>query len=173
MHDLTLFKNIRLVISDVDGVLTAGDIIISDSGEETKMFNVHDGFGIRLLLKQGIEFAVISARCTRTVQVRMEKLGVPHVYQGNENKIPAFEALLDKLALKPEEVAYIGDDWADLPLLNRVGLPIAVANAVPEVKAKARYITTAAGGSGAVREVAIQLLRAQGHYDALLAQYDG
>ena len=172
MTDLTLFAGIRLVISDVDGVLTSGDIIISDSGDETKIFNVQDGFGIRLLLKQGIAFAVISARSTRTVQVRMEKLGVQHVYQGSENKIPAFEALLDKLALKPEEVAYVGDDWADLPVLNRVGLPIAVANAMPEVKARARYITTALGGSGAIREVAMQLLRAQGCYDSLLAQYD-
>jgi len=167
-----LFANIRLVISDVDGVLTAGEIILADSGDEMKIFHVHDGLGIRLLLKQGIEFAVISARSTRTVQLRMEKLGVQHVYQGNENKIPAFEALLDKLGVTPEEVAYIGDDWLDLPLFNRVGLPIAVANAAPEVKAKARYITTCCGGSGAVREVAMQLLRAQGCYEALLAEYD-
>jgi 3-deoxy-D-manno-octulosonate 8-phosphate phosphatase (KDO 8-P phosphatase) len=172
MVDLTLFANIRLLISDVDGVLTAGDIIISDSGAETKIFHVHDGFAIQLLLQQGIEFAAISARSTPTVQLRMEKLGVTHFYQGNKNKLPAFLALLEQLSLQPQQVAYIGDDWVDLPLLNRVGLPIAVANAVSEVKAKARYITACRGGSGAVREVIMHLLQAQGLYDTALAKYD-
>lgn len=171
MIDLTAFATIRLLISDVDGVLTSGDIILSDSGEETKVFNVQDGFAIRLLLKQNIPFAVISSRQVECVRHRMHNLGVQHIYQGNENKIPAFETLLTQLNILPEQVAYIGDDWPDLPLLRRVGLPIAVANAVCEVKSVARYITSATGGSGAVREVIINLLRAQNKYESLLAEY--
>jgi 3-deoxy-D-manno-octulosonate 8-phosphate phosphatase (KDO 8-P phosphatase) len=171
MNHLDRFAKIRLLISDVDGVLTSGAIILSDLGHETKIFNVQDGFGIRLLMKQGIAFAIISSRSTPSVTIRMQKLGVQHIYQGNENKLPAFEELLNQLQLSPDQVAYIGDDWPDLRLLERVGLAIAVANAVPEVKTKAHYITSCPGGSGAVREVVMKILQAQGIYEEALAEY--
>ncbi len=166
-----LFSSIKLLISDVDGVMTAGHIIISDLGHEIKVFNVHDGLGILLLLKKQIGVAVLSSRECVGVTKRCEMLGIKHVYQGIKNKALAFEELLKIYKVKPEEVAYIGDDWQDLCVFNRVGLAIAVENAVPEVKAKAGYITKLKGGEGAVREVAIKILQAQGAYEALLAEY--
>lgn len=167
-----IFENIKLLICDVDGVMTSGEIILSDLNHEIKAFHVHDGFGIQLLLQNNIEVAVISSRNTPSVNERMAKLGVKHVYQGIQEKLVAFESLLKKLQIKDQHVAYIGDDWPDLPVLNRVGMPIAVSNAVPEVQAQAKYITTCPGGRGAVREVVMKILAAQGHDKTLLAKYN-
>ena len=135
------FSPIKLLICDVDGVLTSGEIIVSDQHHEIKAFHVHDGFGIELLLKKNIEVAIISGRNVPSVEKRAQQLGIKHVYQGATQKVIALEDLLKKLQLDPQAVACVGDDWPDLPLFHRVGLPIAVANAVPEVKAKTAYIT--------------------------------
>jgi 3-deoxy-D-manno-octulosonate 8-phosphate phosphatase (KDO 8-P phosphatase) len=173
MHSLDdLFAKVKLLIADVDGVMTAGGICITDEGKEIKTFHVQDGFGIRLLLVNQIEFAVITSRSCQAVDLRMKYLGVKHVFQGAKDKLPVFKSLLNDLKIEAEEVAYIGDDWPDLPVLCQVGLPIAVANAVPEVKARALYTTDCVGGAGAVREVAMHILQAKKLYEAALASYE-
>ena len=144
---------IRLVAFDVDGVFTDGRFYLSDDGVESKAFHTQDGFGIRQLLNAGIEVAVISGRQSGAVEQRMEELGVPHVVQGCRNKVAALDDLLAELRLTPEQCAFVGDDIPDLPLLKTVGFSIAVANAVPEVREQCDFTTTAAGGTGAVREV--------------------
>ncbi|MCD6046419.1 MAG: kdsC [Gammaproteobacteria bacterium] len=166
-----LFAKIKLLIADVDGVMTSGDICITDEGKEIKTFNVQDGFGIRLLLVNKIDFAVITSRSCQAVDLRMKYLGVKHVFQGAKDKLPVFKSLLNDLKIEAHEVAYIGDDWPDLPVLCQVGLPIAVANAVPEVKARALYTTDCVGGAGAVREVVMHILRAKNLYESALANF--
>jgi len=167
-----LFSSVKLLICDVDGVLTRGDIAFLDTGDEMKTFHTQDGLGMRLLLDESIWIAGITKRRCNGVSLRFEQLGIKHLYQGVQDKLPVFEKLLDELELPASAVAYMGDDWPDLPVLNRVGLPIAVANAVPEVKAKAKYITTMEGGKGAVREVAMCILQAKGLMAKVLGQYD-
>ena len=171
MNNDESFKGIKLLVTDVDGVLTSGKVIRADSGEELRAFNTQDGFGIKILMGCGIEYAVISSKKSASTQLRMQQLGLNHIYLGYENKVPALEDLLQKLNLSPEQVAYMGDDWPDIAIFNRVGLPIAVANAVLEVKNKAQYVTESTGGKGAVREVIMRILQAQGLYESLLAQY--
>lgn len=152
---------VRLVVFDVDGVFTDGRLYYGPSGEELKVFHVHDGQGVKRLLRQGVAAAVISGRDSAAVSRRMQDLGIAHVFQGDEDKLPIFERLLKKLALKPEETACVGDDLPDLPLLEAAGLAIAVANALPAVRAKAHLVTGAMGGAGAVREVCDLILAAR------------
>ena len=144
---------IRLVVFDVDGVFTDGRFYLADDGTETKAFNTQDGYGVRRLLGAGIAVAVISGRRSGAVERRMKELGVAHVFQGCGDKVHVFEGLLADLQLEADSAAYVGDDIPDLHLLQCVALPIAVANAVPEVKKACAWVTTAAGGFGAVREV--------------------
>jgi 3-deoxy-D-manno-octulosonate 8-phosphate phosphatase (KDO 8-P phosphatase) len=151
----------RLVAFDVDGVFTDGRFYLSNDGVESKSFNTQDGFGIRQLLKAGLEVAVISGRESPAVGVRMNELGVQHVIQGNADKVAAFEALVRQLGISEKETVYVGDDVPDLPLLRRVGVSVAVSNAHGEVKAECDYTTTAAGGFGAVREVCDLILNAR------------
>ena len=155
---------VRLVVFDVDGVFTDGQLYYGPGGEELKVFHVHDGQGVKRLLKSGVAAAVISGRDSAAVTRRMQDLGIVHVFQGDEDKLPIFERLLKKLALSPEEVACVGDDLPDLPLLEAAGFAIAVANALPVVRAKAHHVTGAAGGDGAVREICdlIMAARVQG-----------
>ena len=153
---------VRLVVFDVDGVFTDGRLYYGPGGEELKVFHVHDGQGVKRLLRQGVAVAVISGRDSAAVSRRMQDLGIAHVFQGDEDKLPIFERLLKKLALKPEETACVGDDLPDLPLLEQAGLAVAVANALPEVRAKAHLVTGATGGAGAVREVCDLILAARG-----------
>ena len=167
-----LFLPIRCVISDVDGVLTNGQIIVSEQQHEIKVFHVQDGLGILWLQKQGIPFAVITGRTCKAVEMRMKSLGVEYIYQGHHKKLSAFEDILQRLQLKSEEIAYVGDDLPDILLMKRVGLAIAVANASPETKAHAHWVTQASGGAGAIREVAVELLKAKGLYENVLADYD-
>lgn len=169
--DSSVWAQVKLLIVDVDGVLTDGRLYLSDLQHELKAFAVQDGFGMRLLLRHQVEVAVITARQSPLVQWRMQSLGLRHVYQGASAKLPVYQQLQQQLQLAPEQVAYMGDDWPDLPVLARVGVPIAVANAVPEVQAVARYQTQASGGGGAVREVAMHILKAKGVYQMELARY--
>lgn len=152
---------IKLVIFDVDGVLTDRKIYLSDTGEEQKAFNTHDGLGMKLLLKTGVEIGIISARSSVPVTKRMSELGVKHVFQGRPNKVETLEELLQQLNMSLEQVAYVGDDLPDLPVMRRVGLGIAVADAIPFVREHADWQTKAIGGEGAAREVCDLMMQAQ------------
>ena len=144
--------NIKLLILDVDGVLTDGKIYFSDNGMETKSFDVRDGIGLKLLLNNKIEVAIISGRKSKATAKRVHELGIKHVYLGISDKILPFNKLKKKLNLKNENVAYMGDDIPDLSIMQTVGFSIAVADATPKILAIADYITKAKGGNGAVRE---------------------
>lgn len=156
--------NIKLFILDVDGVLTDGKIWYSDNGEEQKMFHTQDGLGIKRLKQAGIDIAVISGRQSPAVTRRMNELNISDVHQGISNKMDIFQQLLKKYKIAPENVASIGDDLPDLPLLENSGIAIAVHNAVPEIKSIANYCTNRSGGEGAVREACEWLLTLKQHY---------
>ena len=160
---------VKLAMFDVDGVLTDGRLCYSDDGRELKAFHVHDGFGLKRLIANGIEVAVITARMSHMVTERTAELGIAHVYQGQDNKLACYEQLIHALKLAPEQCCYCGDDLPDLAVMQRVGLSIAVANAHPWVRERARWRTQARGGEGAARELCDLLLAAQGHAEDLLA----
>jgi 3-deoxy-D-manno-octulosonate 8-phosphate phosphatase (KDO 8-P phosphatase) len=157
-------KKIKVVAMDVDGVLTDGRIIIDSNGVETKNFDVQDGFGIVFLKKCGIKTAIISARDSDVVAHRAKDLQIDSVYVGVYPKTSAFEKLLKEFRVNEKEVCFIGDDLADLAVMRRCGVSIAVANAVFEVKQIADHVTTKKGGKGAVREAIEMILKAQGHW---------
>nr|WP_219821079.1 3-deoxy-manno-octulosonate-8-phosphatase KdsC [Oceanisphaera arctica] len=156
---------IKLLICDVDGVLSDGMIYLGNQGEEYKSFCTKDGFGIKALLNAGIQVAVITGRDSRIVSERMASLGVTHVYQGQSDKMHSYRALLATLKLGPEQVAYIGDDVVDLTVMQDCGLGVAVADAHPLVLQQADYITRIDGGRGAVRELCDLLLDARGELE--------
>ncbi|MBW5405435.1 3-deoxy-manno-octulosonate-8-phosphatase KdsC [Morganella morganii] len=156
---------IRLLICDVDGVMSDGLIYQGNNGEELKAFNVRDGYGIRCLLTSGIEVAIITGRKAKLLEDRANTLGITHLYQGQSDKLLAYRELLDKLAVRPGEVAYIGDDLIDWPVMAEVGLSAAVADAHPLLLPKADYVTQIAGGRGAVRELCDLILLAQNKLD--------
>jgi len=152
---------LRLLAFDVDGVFTDGRFYLSDDGIETKAFNTQDGYGIRRLIDAGYEVAVISGRRSAAAEKRMAELGVRHVVLGTRDKVAAFDELIAGLGFDAHECAYAGDDLPDLPLLDKVGYSIAVANAVEEVRDFCDYTTKAAGGHGAVREICDLVLAAR------------
>lgn len=156
---------IHLLICDVDGVMSDGLIYMGNNGEELKAFNVRDGYGIRCLLTSGVEVAIITGRKAKLLADRAITLGITHLYQGQSDKLLAYRELLDKLVLRPEQVAYIGDDLIDWPVMAEVGLSVAVADAHPLLLPKADYITQIAGGRGAVRELCDLILLAQDKLD--------
>lgn len=160
MSDDKLVK-IRLVAFDVDGVFTDGRFYLSNAGVESKAFYTQDGFGVRQLLATGIDVVVISGRKSDAVEKRMSELGVTHVIQGCDDKVAALDRIIADLGITPAECAYVGDDIPDLPLLNHVGVSVAVANAVSELRQQCDISTSAAGGHGAVREVCDLVLAAQ------------
>ncbi len=162
---------IGLLILDVDGVLTEGGIYMDDQGSEHKRFDVRDGHGIKLLHKRGLRVAIISGRCSSVVAYRAEELGIRDVFQGAARKEPAFDRVLATTDTDPASVATVGDDLVDLPLMTRSGLAVTVADAHPEVRKRAHWITTASGGRGAVREVADRLLAIQGHWQAVIDEH--
>ncbi|CAG1021339.1 3-deoxy-D-manno-octulosonate 8-phosphate phosphatase (KDO 8-P phosphatase) [Patescibacteria group bacterium] len=164
-------KKLKLLILDVDGVLTDGRLFFDNDGNEYKSFHARDGHGIKLLQKTGVAVAVISGRKSETVERRMKQLGIELIYQGYENKISAFEEILEKIAITPEQAAHVGDDLLDLPLMKRVGLAIAVRDANFAVKQYADWCTTLTGGCGAVREVCDLIMQAQGSFDSILNDY--
>jgi len=154
-------SDIRLVAFDVDGVFTDGRFYLSEDGVESKAFHTQDGYGIRQLLDEGIDVAVISGRRSGAVQKRMAELGVSHVLLGCRDKVAALDEITVELGISVAECAYVGDDIPDLPLLNHVGVSIAVANAVPELHEQCDLSTSASGGAGAVREVCELILGAR------------
>ena len=162
---------VKVMIFDVDGVLTDGSLTYGPDGEVTKTFFVLDGLGIQLLNKTGVQTAIISARKSPIVVKRAADLGIAHVYQGIHDKRIGFAELLQATGVTPEECGYIGDDVIDLPLFTRVGLAITVPSGHPEVQHRAHYVTRIAGGKGAVREVCDMIMRAQGTYEQALAPY--
>ena len=162
---------IRLLIFDVDGVLTDGSLFVGDDGQEYKAFNSRDGHGIKMLLKYGVEIAIITGRTSRVVEYRMANLGITHVYQGKLDKLPAYEELRGKLGISPEETAYVGDDVVDLPVMRRVGLAIAVQDAHPLVRQHSHWQTPSTGGRGAARDVCEMLMEAKGVLREELGHY--
>lgn len=163
--------NIKLVIFDVDGVLTDGSLFIGDDGQEYKAFNSKDGHGMRMLQDGGVEIAIITGRISKVVEHRMKDLGIKRVYQGKREKLPAYEELLNDVQLSHDEVAYVGDDVVDLPVMCKVGLAIGVQDAHPMVKRHAHWITEQPGGKGAGRNVCELILEARGKLDDMLASY--
>jgi 3-deoxy-D-manno-octulosonate 8-phosphate phosphatase (KDO 8-P phosphatase) len=159
-------KNVRLIIFDVDGVLTDGSLFIGDDGQEYKAFNSKDGHGMVMLQHSGVQIAIITGRTSEVVRIRMASLGIERVYQGRRDKLPAYEELKRETGLDDARIAYVGDDVVDLPVMTRVGLAIAVQDAHPLARQYAHWTTLAGGGRGAAREVCEMLMDAQGTLQA-------
>lgn len=164
-------KPIKLLILDVDGVMTDGRIIYDDDEKETKAFDVKDGHGIKLLMRAGIDVAIITARESKVVIHRAKNLGIEMVYQKAMDKTAAFEDILKKKQLSSQETAYIGDELVDIPLLRKVGFAVAVKDAVEDVKKYVNYVTEKNGGYGAVREICELILKTQGKWKQATARY--
>ena len=164
-------QEVIFILSDVDGVLTDGGIIYDNQGIETKRFHTRDGLGIKLWTQAGFRFGLLTGRVSHIVKLRANELGIDPVRQGFEDKLPAACALLEELDLTAEQVCYIGDDLPDLPVMKYVGWGVAVADAAPEVRAAADYVTTTPGGHGAVREVIEIALKAKQRWGELLTKY--
>lgn len=161
----------KLVIFDVDGVLTDGSLFFGDNGQEYKAFNSRDGHGIKMLMKYGVEIAIITGRTSKVVEHRVANLGIKHVYQGAQDKLICFNDLIAKLGIRAEETAYVGDDVVDLPVMTKVGLAIAVQDAHPFVKQHAHWQTPNRGGHGAGRDVCELLIEARGQLKSELESY--
>lgn len=168
---VTRAARVKLMIFDVDGILTDGSLHYGPDGESIKTFNVLDGHGIKLLQQSGVMTAIISARKSPIVARRAADLGIQHLFQGVHDKRSAFELLLADTRIDADACGFIGDDVIDLPILLRVGFAASVPNAHAEVKSRVHYVTQASGGRGAARELCDFILRAQGNYEAVLAPY--
>jgi 3-deoxy-D-manno-octulosonate 8-phosphate phosphatase (KDO 8-P phosphatase) len=166
-----LCRPIELILSDVDGVLTDGGIWYDNQGVEIKSFHIRDGLGIKLWQRAGFKFGLLTARTSHIVKLRALELGIDVVRQGFENKLPAAIDILRELQLSAEQTCYIGDDLTDLPVIRHVGLGIAVADAVSEVRSAASYITKTTGGRGAVREVIELVLKGKNRWDDIVQRY--
>lgn len=164
-------KTIKLVIFDVDGVLTDGSLFLGDDGLEYKAFNSRDGHGMKMLQESGVTVAIITGRTSKVVDYRMQSLGIEHVYQGQHDKRIAFTELLEKMQLTPEQVAYVGDDVVDLPVMSKVGLAIAVQDAHSMVVKHSHWQTPSCGGRGAGRDVCEMLMEAHGVLQETLDSY--
>jgi YrbI family 3-deoxy-D-manno-octulosonate 8-phosphate phosphatase len=164
-------QKIKLFVMDVDGVMTEGSMIINSNQEDTKIFNVKDGVGIELLHFGGIKTAIITREYSRVVAFRAQRLKIEDIYQGIEDKLSAFKELAIKYTLKYEEMAYMGDDLPDIPVLKIAGLSICVKDAASEVKRVSHYITSKNGGKGAIREAVNLILKAQGRLEETINSY--
>jgi len=164
-------KAVKVLILDIDGVMTDGRIIYGIYGEELKFFDVQDGFGIFLLNRAGIRSVIVTAKRSRIVKMRGRDLKVARVYHGYTDKLIPFNKILKRFKVAPEEVCFIGDDLIDIPVLKRVGFAVAVPNAVDEVKAASHHITSKTGGRGAVREICDLLLKSQNKWDSATSKY--
>jgi 3-deoxy-D-manno-octulosonate 8-phosphate phosphatase (KDO 8-P phosphatase) len=162
---------VKLLLMDCDGVLTDGRITLVEGGDEQKSFHTRDGHGLVLLHRAGLRSGIISGRTSRLVVTRAADLGVAYVRQGALDKLEVFEELLAEAAVEPSEVAFVGDDVVDIPLMRRSGLAVAVADAGRDAREAAHYVTGLPGGFGAVREVCELILKSQGHWDELLKRY--
>ena len=161
----------KLLVFDVDGVLTDGRLLLGDNGVEYKAFHSRDGHGMKMLARTGVELAIITGRRSQLVTERMASLGITHVHQGHASKLPVFEKLVSDLALSDPEAAYVGDDVVDLGIMARVGLAVAVANAHPLVLERAHWHTQNEGGRGAAREVCDLIMHAQGTLEGMHREY--
>jgi 3-deoxy-D-manno-octulosonate 8-phosphate phosphatase (KDO 8-P phosphatase) len=164
-------SRIKLLLMDCDGVLTDGRLWLTENGEEQKSFNTKDGLGLALLHRAGLKSGIISGRKSIAVERRAQELGIEFLRQGDEQKIAAFEEVLRLAGVNEEEVAFVGDDLSDIPLMQRSELSVAVADAVEEARALAHYVTRAEGGRGAVREVVEIILKSQGRWNDLIEGY--
>jgi len=171
MEYKALAAKVRLIVFDVDGVLTTGQLVFGHEGEELKIFHCQDGLGISAARRAGLKTAIITGRWTTMVELRSAELRIDAVCQGVIDKLGALKELLKKYDITMEQVAYVGDDLNDLAVMTKVGLPCAVNNAVPEVKEIARYVAGRSGGSGAAREVIEMILKAQGKWTDIVAAY--
>lgn len=163
--------NIKMVIFDVDGVLTDGSLFLGDDGLEYKAFNSRDGHGMKMLQKSGVSIGIITGRTSKVVEYRMASLGIEHVYQGQLDKMVGFNDLVEKTGLSMDEIAYVGDDVVDLPVMIKVGLAIAVQDAHPLVLKHAHWQTSKPGGRGAGRDVCEMIMEARGTLDSAMAEY--
>lgn len=163
-------RDVKLVILDVDGVMTDGRIVIDDNGLEQRNFDIKDGLGVVALQMSGVDVAIITSKKSGSVRHRAEELKIKRFHEGIRKKTEPYEQMLAEMGIGDAQVAYVGDDLVDLSLMKRVGLPIAVADAVDEVREAAAYVTRARGGHGAVREAAEMILKAQGKWGAILAK---
>jgi len=169
---MKLAREVRILLLDVDGVLTDGRIIYDSKGRDSKFFDVHDGLGVYLLKKAGIPTVLITAKGSRCIKPRARDMRVEAVFADVSPKSKVLEKILCTFGLKAHQACFVGDDLVDLCLMRRVGFPVAVFNAAPEIKLAARYITIKHGGRGAVREVAETILKAQGKWHEAVAAYD-
>jgi len=168
---MTNFADIKILVLDVDGVLTDGTIILNADGSETKFFNSLDGHGIRMWQRAGLKVALLSGRLSDPTRLRAKQLEIEYIFENCHDKLPVLEKFLKQINLSPEEVAYIGDDLMDIPVMRYAGFGIAVANAVDEVKHYADYVTTRSGGGGAVREAIEYILKQSGEWPELMKRY--
>ncbi len=168
----SILRNIKMIMMDVDGVMTDGKIIFSSSGAELKEFNIQDGMAISLAKMAGLKTAIITGRSSEMVKRRAEELNYDYVSQGTDKKLAAYDICVNQFKLSDEQVCYIGDDLPDIPILLKVGFPVAVANARDELKSFCQYTTQNNGGSGAVREVLEMILKAQGKFEDLIKQIE-
>ena len=164
-------KAVRLLLLDVDGVLTDGRLYFGHTGETLKVFHVRDGHGIKMVQRSGIEVAMLSGRHSDAAFHRAKELGVSRFYESLRDKVPVLEELMAALQLTGQQIAMVADDLVDLPIMSRVGLAVAVADAVPEVRAAAHWVTGNRGGQGAVREVCDLLLKARGRWEEILRRW--
>lgn len=164
-------KKIKVLIMDVDGVLTDGKIVFDDKGGELKFFDVQDGLGVILMKRAGLKTAIITAKGSKVVERRSADMQVDLLYQDAEDKTVAFRHLLEELKLKEEDACFIADELIDLPVIRLAGLAVAVKNAAPEVKKHAHYLTRRNGGQGAVREIIEMILKAQGKWQSAIEKY--
>lgn len=169
---LNKIRGVKLLILDVDGVLTDGRIVIDDAGLESKQFDVRDGHGLKILMRCGIAVALLTGRRSRVVEHRAAELGIAEVHQGIWNKAEAFDAILKRRQMTPAETACVGDDVVDIPILRRAGFSVAVADAVLEARQVADYVTEHPGGRGAVRELCELILKAQNRWPEVAARYE-
>lgn len=168
---ITRANKIRLILTDCDGVLTDGSLYYTANGEAAKVFHIHDGLAFKLARQAGIKTGIISGRKSEALALRARELNVDHLYHGNDAKLAAYEEIRAAENLRDEQIAYLGDDLHDLELLHRVGLAIAVADAVAEVKAAAHFVTTRNGGRGAFRETVELILKSQDRWESLQMQF--
>jgi len=164
-------KQIRLVLFDVDGVLTDGSLFVGDDKQEYKSFNSKDGHGMKMLIRSGVDIGIITGRTSKVVEHRVEDLGIKHVYQGCKDKLPVYEELISRLKLSHEETAFVGDDIVDLPIMLKTGLAISVNDGHHLVKYYAHWTTPSTGGRGAAREICELIMHAQNNYGTAIQDY--
>jgi len=169
---LQIIRGVKLLILDVDGVMTDGRIIIDDAGLESKQFDVRDGHGLKIIMRYDIDVVILTGRQSRVVEHRASDLGIKEVHQGILNKLDVFTEILQRRNLAAEETAYIGDDVVDIPLLRRAGFGVSVADAVLEARQAADFVTQRRGGRGVVREVCELILKVQGRWREVADRYE-